>query len=271
MTAQAVQGKRAQDGPAGDGRAQPDAERSARAEPAPGPEAAPRGATSARLERAPRAEAFRAAERHSRRVLLMKRGIVAVAVFAALLLAAAKFLDPFAAAPAALTLDSIGVSGTSVTMAAPKLSGYRSDNRPYQLTAREAVQDVTRPQLVELRDLDARIAMGAQGAGRVTAKSGLYDSGKETMELAEDIRLRTDEGHELALSRASIDFKAGSLVSHEPVAAQLRASTINADSFKVADGGRVLVFEGRVRTQIRPEAQAAPGSSQARKAQGVAP
>lgn len=215
-----------------------------------------------------RAAAFRAAARHSWRVRFYKRAIVASAVFTVAWLVGKTFFNPFAALPEGVTLEAIGVEGSRVTMAAPKLNGFRSDARPYQVTAREAVQDVTKPQQIELRDLDARIAMGAQGEGHITARTGFYDSGKETMELEKDVRMTTDQGQELLMSRASIDFKAGGMVSREPVTAHLRSSTVEANSLRVSEGGRVLVFEGRVRTQIKPETSAASAKTGAK---GVAP
>ena len=36
-------------------------------------------------------------------------------------------------------------------MESPKLTGFRNDNRPYEVTATQALQDVKKPNIVELR------------------------------------------------------------------------------------------------------------------------
>ncbi|MBK9083543.1 MAG: LPS export ABC transporter periplasmic protein LptC [Rhizobiales bacterium] len=202
---------------------------------------------------ASRAKAFAAAGRHTSRVRFLRGAIVAAAALGVLGLAAVAWLDPFRRLPEQVSLGSIGVSGSRVTMDLPKLSGFRRDSKPYDVTARSAVQDLKKPNVIELVELDARIAMADHGVGHVTARTGFYDSAKETMELRNDVRMKTDSGYEVQLGSALIDFKAGTLVSTDPVTALVRNSTIKADAMRVADGGKQLVFEGRVRTQILPE------------------
>jgi lipopolysaccharide export system protein LptC len=205
-----------------------------------------------------RAEAFRAAVRHSRRVRWLRFGIVAAAIAGVAGLAGAFLLG--GRTPPAVSLGQIGVEGSRVTMKAPRLAGFRSDSRPYEVTARAASQDVATPQLIDLEDLDARIGMGDRGAGHVTASRGRYDSGKETLRLAGDVVMRTDRGYVLRLAEADIDFKAGSLVSDKPVEAELGSSTVRADLLRIADGGRRLVFERRVRSVLKPQAAATTAS-----------
>lgn len=200
-----------------------------------------------------RAQAFAAAGRHSARVRLLRRAIVAAAGLGVVALGVVAWLDPFRRLPEQVSLGSIGVSGSRVTMDLPKLSGFRRDSKPYDVTARSAVQDLKKPNVIELVELDARIAMADHGVAHVTARTGFYDSAKETMELRNEVRMKTESGYEVQLSSALIDFKAGTLVSAEPVTAVVRASTVKADGMRVAEGGKLLVFEGRVRTQILPE------------------
>ena len=49
------------------------------------------------------------------------------------------------------------ISGTKITMEAPKLSGYTKDRRWYELTANAAAQDITKPDLIELNEIRAKI------------------------------------------------------------------------------------------------------------------
>lgn len=209
-----------------------------------------------------RARAFAAAGRHSSRVRFIRRAIVVVAVLAVGGLFAATWLDPFRRLPEGVSLGSIGVAGSRVTMELPRLNGYRRDSKPYEVTARSAVQDLKKPNTIELSELDARIGMADHGVGHVIARTGFYDTQKETMELKNDVRMKTESGYEVQLASATIDFKAGTMVSNEPVTALVRTSTIRSQSMRVSDGGRVLVFEGRVRTMILPEEEGAAAAAQ---------
>ena len=56
----------------------------------------------------------------------------------------------------ARTLDKVVVSGTKITMEAPKLTGFTRDNRAYTVTAEAASQDLTNPTVMELTGIVAR-------------------------------------------------------------------------------------------------------------------
>jgi len=208
------------------------------------------------LDESRRADAFLAAARHSRRVRLIRLAILSAVGLGVLGLGGALFLGG-RKLPEGVSLGSIGVEGTRVTMTLPKLTGFRSDLRPYEVTARAATQDLKSPTLIELLDLDAHIGMGEQGVGHVTARKGRYDNVKETLRLEEDVVMRTDRGYELRLSEGDIDFKAGSLFSDKPVEGLMRASTVRADRLRVTDGGRKLVFEGHVSSLLKSDSPAA--------------
>src|SRR5512140_1822408 len=108
--------------------------------------------------------AFRRAARHSRhvRVLRVTFPIGIVAIFAIIVIAA--YVKPFQVLTN-LPLDpgKLVIAGTKITMEAPRLAGYTNDNRPYEMTARAASQDLTKPGVLELTDITAKIHM--QDAG----------------------------------------------------------------------------------------------------------
>ncbi len=196
----------------------------------------------------PRARAIAAARRHSRTVWLLKRviplgavlGVVAVGFFA--------FFNPFRVVEN-VSVGPVSVKGTQVTMELPKLTGFKDDQRPYEVTASAATQDVRQPNLVELKDLKARIVTDDKGnAAKLEAASGVLDTQKERMELRQSVRVRTDSGQDVQLRSAEVDFKAGTVVSNEPVRVSLANGVIDAAGLEVKDSGRVLHFRGRVST-----------------------
>ena len=56
-------------------------------------------------------------------------------------------------------IGNLVVSGTKITMELPHLAGFSTDQRPYELWAKAAVQDLTTPDHVELQTLRAKVVM----------------------------------------------------------------------------------------------------------------
>ena len=214
------------------------------------------------LRPAPRrldAKTYRAALRHTRFIkflrflipvgsLLTVVGIIVVAVF-----------DPFGRLPKGVSIGAVSFNGSQITMELPKLTGFRKDLRPYEVTASAARQDIRSPSIIDLTDLKARIGMGERGNALLTSTGGVYDSTKETLQLSGEVRVRTGDGIELNMKSAFAEFKTGSIVSKEPVEVRLRDGTIHANGIEIVDGGREIIFPGRVHSvfQAQPDAEGA--------------
>lgn len=210
---------------------------------------------------ASRARDFSRARRHSRRVRFAKIAIPSGSVLAMAVIGLFVYFKPFEKVED-LSFASIGVNGTSVTMEAPKLTGFKNDNRPYEVTASAATQDVRKPNFVELKDLKARLVTDDKGStARLQAQIGVLDTQKEQMNLHQDVRVRTDAGQEVQMRSAFVDFKAGSVTSNEPVMVILGGNgQIEAEGLKVIDNGKVLSFKGRVRTTFLPSSAPDPAA-----------
>lgn len=210
--------------------------------------------------------------RHSRLVRFLKVFIPLGSGVAVVAVVGFALFNPFAQV-AGLTLGPVSLSGTHVTMESPRLRGYRRDAQPYDVTAIAATQDVRKPNLVELKELRAKLPMDDKGGtARLEAVSGTFDTQKEKLELREDVRIDSDQGHAVRMTSALIDLKAGTVVSNEPVTVTLTNGKIVATGVDVSDGGRVMHFRGRVRTvfenKAEPEAEAA-GPARTTEAQPV--
>ncbi len=127
---------------------------------------------------------FRAARRHSLRVRLLR---VALPIGIVLLLGTVVGLTYFNPVRmlTRLPLDpgKVTISGTKVTMAAPRLAGYTNDQRAYELTARAASQDITKPNMLELQDISARVELQDKAIVELKAANGNYDRTSEMLTL----------------------------------------------------------------------------------------
>jgi len=198
-----------------------------------------------------RRAAFGAARRHTRLVHILRGVIPVMAVVLVLALVGIPFLAPLGGKLANVSVSSVGITGGKVRMETPKLAGYRKDNRPYQVTAINAYQEIKNPTQIELQTMTARIQMEREGWVTVNAKTGLFDTQKEKLRLVDDVNIRTETGHDMQMKTADVDFKSGTVVSKEPVKVSLGETTVDADTLDVKNNGELIVFEGRVRAFIR--------------------
>jgi len=200
--------------------------------------------------------AFAAARRHSRLVRFL-RVATPVGLFAgvAALIVGALF-HPFRAKMAELSIGEVSVEGAKITMGRPKLTGFRRDGRAYVVNAAKAIQDVTRPTLVELHGVDGDLGMGDDGSLHIAAAVGLYDTASQSLDLSQDVRIHNSH-YDVNLRSATIDFKAGVYRSGEPVTVvTTNGATISADSALARDNGEELTFSGHVRSTFSSEAGA---------------
>jgi lipopolysaccharide export system protein LptC len=233
---------------------------------------APDYSTSA--PRPERARAYAKARRHSSFVRWLKLVIPVGAAVSIALVVLITIYNPFGRM--GLTLGPVSISGTKIAMEGPRLTGFKKDARPYEVTANAAYQDIRKPNVIELKDMKAR--MGLDGAGAVAnlvSNVGVFDTVKEHLELNGDIRIITDKGEEALMQTASIDFKTGSVVSKDPVQITMTTAKINADSMQLGDSGKTITFVGRVHVALKngggAHAEADPASPKLVQAEPATP
>src|SRR4029077_10397908 len=107
---------------------------------------------------------FAIAARHSRMVRVLRVAVPAAVVLAmAAIIFVSYFNNPFhMLLPKLPDMGNLVVSGTKITMESPHLSGYSADQRPYELWAKTATQDLTDPDHVDLHTLRAKVLMEDQ-------------------------------------------------------------------------------------------------------------
>jgi lipopolysaccharide export system protein LptC len=200
-----------------------------------------------------REEAFAQARRRSARVRFVRKAILVGVVGSVAAMVGIAVFNPFSAKFGSLSFSNLSLDGTKITMARPKLAGFRGDGQPYALTAEKALQDIKHPTVVELQKVTGEIGMSAGETTRVSADSGVYDSLSEQMRLSDNIRIGSAH-FDVLLRTANIDFKTGAYRSDEPVEVHVgEGTTIVGDRATASNNGQILTFEGHVRTRIVPQ------------------
>jgi len=191
--------------------------------------------------------AFHAARRHSRAVRILRIAVPAGVTVGIIIITLVTYLNPLRMlAKLPINLDNLVVSGTKVTMEAPRLTGFTHDARAYELTADTAAQDMTKPDIVELRNIRAKVEMQDKSSMELTALSGIYDSKGETLRLEQNILLNSSAGYQGRLSEAMVDIRKGNVVSEHPVEVKMLQGTLNANRLDIVDSGDLVRFHGGV-------------------------
>ncbi len=178
---------------------------------------------------------------------ILRFALPATVVLIAAGLYAANYLNPLRMLKQ-LPIDpgKVTISGTRVTMAAPRLQGYTRDARAYDMTARSASQDLTKPDLLELEDIHAKVEMQDKAQVDLTAATGVYDRKIDQLTLNDRILMVSSAGYEARLSQAQIDVKSGRVTSQQPVDVKFLNGTLNANRLQLDDKGEMVRFEGGV-------------------------
>jgi lipopolysaccharide export system protein LptC len=206
---------------------------------------------------------FAAAERHSRMVRILRIAVPAAVVLSLLAIVGVSVFNPFRMLLPKLPVDmgNLVVSGTKITMESPHLAGFSTDQRPYELWAKAAIQDLTDPDHVELQTLRAKMLMEDRSTVTMDARTGFFDSKQQQLDLRKDIFLQSSTGYEARLSQAWVDINKGTVTSDEHVDVKLLNGTLTADKLRIYNSGEVVRFEGNVVMNLimdNPPAQAEP-------------
>ena len=199
------------------------------------------------MSRGDSARAFRAARRHSRVVRILRIAIPLAVVLGFIGIFLLTYLNPLRMlARLPIDVGNLVVSGTKITMEQPRLSGFTRDERAYELSADAAKQDLTKPDLIELRNIRAKVQMPDKSTREMSATAGIYDSKAETLKLDQNIMLSSSTGYRGQLSEAMVDIRKGYVVSERPVAVEMLQGTLNANRLEIVDSGDLVRFDGGV-------------------------
>nr|WP_249133331.1 LPS export ABC transporter periplasmic protein LptC [Bradyrhizobium sp. AUGA SZCCT0177] len=191
---------------------------------------------------------FASAARHSRMVRMLRIAVPSAVVLAMASIVAVSVFNPFRMLLPKLPVDigNLVVSGTKITMESPHLAGFSTDQRPYEVWAKAAIQDLTDPDHMELKAPRAKVMLEDKSTVTMDARTGYYDSKQQLLDLRKDIFLQSSTGYEARMSQAYIDINKGTVTSDEHVDVKLLNGTLVADRLRILNSGEVVRFEGNV-------------------------
>jgi lipopolysaccharide export system protein LptC len=141
----------------------------------------------------------------------------------------------------------------SLTMTNPRFTGTDDADRPFTITATKATHDEADQNRITLHALQADVTMRNGAWLSMTAERGVYDRTRQTLRLDGPIDLFSDLGYEFHGTGANVDLGAGRAVTDQPVQRQGRWGPVRAAGLRFSDRGQTLLFQGEVRTTLRPQ------------------
>jgi lipopolysaccharide export system protein LptC len=191
--------------------------------------------------------AFRSARRHSRLVRFLRIALPLAVVLITVGMSLLTWFNPLRMlATLPINVNDLVVSGSKITMEQPRVNGFTKDQRAYEFTAEAAAQDLTKPDIVELRNINAKIEMEDKSTINMKAATGIYDTKRETLKLEGNILLTSTNGNTGKLTEAVVDVRKGNVVSDRPVELEMLQGILNANQLEVVDSGTLIRFHGGV-------------------------
>jgi lipopolysaccharide export system protein LptC len=203
------------------------------------------------------------ARRHSARVRVLRVAVPALLVLTLSGLVLANYLNPARWLRVPTEFGTLVISGSKITMEAPRLAGFTKDQREYAVSAASASQDTKNPTIVEMKEISGRIDMEDKSRVTLTAVDGVYDTKADLLQLNQEILIISTAGYQGRLTEAQIEVKKGRIVSEKPVQLKMPQGTLDANRMEVTETGAVIRFDGGVVLVLTPEAVNRAAQSQA--------
>ena len=190
------------------------------------------------------ARLVRAARRHSRLVRVVRVLLPIGVVIGLGALVLITYFDPLR------VLDSLpkvtgklAVQGSKITMEAPRIAGFARDGRSYEMTAETAVQDIAKPDSVDLTNVRATVEMPGANVVQISAATGVYNTKTEQLILRDKVNFATAHGYRGRLREAAIDVKQGNIASDQPMELTLPDGLLKANRLEVLESGDLIRFD----------------------------
>ena len=187
---------------------------------------------------------------HDRLVAFLARALpMAVGVLAALMVITP--LSPRGEISFLLDRNKVAIISERLRVDNALYRGADNQNRPFSLTAGEAVQRSSAEGLVRMDDLVARLLLD-DGPARLSAEAGQYDIDKEVVSITGPMRMQAADGYRMLARGVSVDLANKLLVGAGGVEGEIPAGTFSADRLTADLSARTITLSGNARLRMEP-------------------
>lgn len=143
----------------------------------------------------------------------------------------------------------------TLNMLNARYSGVDENDQPFNIAADLATQAPGNENLVELQHPKADILTTEGDNVALSARLGHYYREEEKLDLSGKVHLTHADGFDIVTDTASIDLKQGSAEGDSAVSGQGPSGELQSEGFRLRERGQVIVFTGKSRLLIYPDAE----------------
>ncbi|WP_420384309.1 LPS export ABC transporter periplasmic protein LptC [Novosphingobium sp.] len=136
--------------------------------------------------------------------------------------------------------------------------GQDDKGRAFSVTAGSAVQHTARQQLVEMKDVTARMLLD-DGPAVIVAETGTYDFGHQKITVPGPVNIQSADGYRMVTQGADIDLNDRQMVSHGAVEGRIPSGTFSADRIVANLDTRDIKLDGHAKFRMVPGQTTLPG------------
>jgi len=187
---------------------------------------------------------------HDRLVAFLARALpMAVGVLAALMVITP--LSPRGEVSFLLDRNKVAIISERLRVDNALYRGADNQNRPFSLTADEAVQRSSAEGIVRMRDIVARLLM-AEGPARISAEGGQYDIDAERIDVTGTMRMEAADGYWMRASGVSVGLDNKTVTGAGGVEGAVPAGTFSANRLDADLAARTVTLTGEARLRMEP-------------------
>ena len=187
---------------------------------------------------------------HDRMVAFLSRALpMGVGVLAALMVITP--LSPRGEVSFLLDRNKVAVINERLRVDNALYRGADNKNRPFSLTAGEAVQRSSAEGIVRMNDVVARLLLD-EGPARLVAQGGQYNIDNEIVAVRGPLRPTAADGYRMVARGVSLDLANKQLVGSGGVDGAIPAGTFSADRLNADLSARTITLTGNARLRMEP-------------------
>lgn len=193
-------------------------------------------------------ENYAGAMSHSRRVKQLKILLPLAALLISLAFIAVSIARTYL--PENISVGGMKIENGKIVMEKPAVSGRNDEGISYTMLAERALQDIKNPDLITLQQIKASVPVTKDVLATVAAIEALYNRAMDNLEMTAPFSINLNSGIEAKFQSAHLDVKAGGMETEDPVAIVTKSASIVAQSMKMTDKGRTILFRGKVKVSV---------------------
>jgi lipopolysaccharide export system protein LptC len=206
-------------------------------------------------------DAYKAALAHSRRVRRLRVALPLTAALVSAVFIGVSFVRAYL--PENLSVQSAKIEDGKIVMESPAIAGRNEQGISYSLTATRALQDLTNPNMITLENVKAAMPLNQDVIARVSAAGGIFDRSADKLDMTQPFQVNLSNGITANFKSAQLDVPRSTMETSDPVQITTNDAAIVANSMKISDNGKTLLFAGQVQVTLERSALSKEGNQSA--------